>query len=105
MEVRVGRIGWDGLKSIAIRPSSSVKTTWMDHVTISINEHWATEEELTRVEHFLKEKVQSFHRGEAIGGAPDTDKEGGKKKKWVYVLLFFSTLWSAFVVWCILYYR
>lgn len=108
LEVSVGKIGGNEFKSIAIRPSSPGRTTWMDHIGISNNNNLTTEEGFTRLEHFLEERVQNFHREEVIGGALDMDRKERKKKimkRWVYVLILLSLLQSAFVVWYLLYCR
>jgi len=76
MEVRVGKIDVShGFKVIRIRPYSSGRVTWMDHIEFYdmhriefADKDWMTEEEFTSLGHFLEERVQNFHRKEVIGG-------------------------------------
>jgi hypothetical protein len=101
MEVRIGNIGQH--KAIAVRKEPFSKKTWIVMY------------KLTQVENLLQEKVQNFCEEDdlvaycgnrkAYSGNRKTDDESRKKaiKKWCYIIVGISTLYSAFMLWYLLY--
>ena len=89
-----------GIRSIIIIPPSSGR---MDRIGIN-EQYYSTEEEFTRLEHFLEERIPNFHREEAADGLSDENRKK-RNMRWAYALIVLSTLWSAFMAWYLLPHR
>jgi hypothetical protein len=105
MKVHIEKVGVSGKQANTIvikRTLPFLENTWLNEDIVTIPSLRMQEEEFSRMEHFLAERVKSFYRENAA--------EAGKKKKamieklkWIYAIMLIS--WLVLMGFCFLYYR